>query len=91
MAQFIFGDYYARLRLCQDLVLMYIYGMHVARNKPGSTFSMSGQDISSYIFYIIGNGCRRRPQLPPFECQEPKHPYVYQESDPRQCRFHLWL
>jgi len=64
-----FGDYYARLQSFK--VLIYFHGMHVARNKPGSTFFMSGQDISSYIFHIIlGNSCGRRPQLPTFKCQD---------------------
>jgi hypothetical protein len=69
MAQFVFGNYYTRLQWFR--ALMYFYGIHVARNKLGSTFFMSGQDISSYIFPIIlGNSCQRRPQLPSFECQD---------------------
>jgi hypothetical protein len=69
MVQFVFGDYYARHQWFG--ILMYFNGLYVACNKRGSTFFMSGQDISSYIFYIIlGDDCRRSPQLPTFERQD---------------------
>ena len=68
MAQFFFGSYYARLQSFGALMYFYV---HVDRNKRGSMFLTSGQDISSYIFHIIpGNDCRRRPQLPHFERQD---------------------